>query len=135
MALRMTEEEFSAWQKRQGQADAQARAELPQPSPKRSKYGNVKTETDGKRFDSRHEARVYEDLRLRALAGEFRGLACQAVFYLPGGVKYKADFVTLNLDGSYTVLDAKSEATHKDKVFRLKRRQMKECLGIEIQEV
>jgi hypothetical protein len=33
------------------------------------------------------------------------------------------------------VLDAKSEATRKDKTYRLKRRQRKECLGIQIVEV
>ena len=46
-----------------------------------------------------------------------------------------ADFVTFNADGSYTVYDAKSEATRRDKVYRLKRRQMRECLGLEIEEV
>lgn len=102
---------------------------------KRPKYGNVKAERDGKRFDSRHEAKIYEELRLRCLAGEYAGLGRQVAFFLPGGVKYIADFVTLNKDGSYSVLDAKSEATRRDKVYRLKRRQMKECLGIEIEEV
>lgn len=99
------------------------------------KYGNQPTEYDGKRFDSKHEAREYDALRLRGLAGEIKGLATQVPFYLPGGVKYIADFVTLNNDGTYTVYDAKSEATRKDKTYRLKRRQMKECLGIKIQEV
>lgn len=50
-------------------------------------------------------------------------------------MKYIADFVTQEADGTYTVYDAKSEATRKDKTYRLKRRQMKNCLGIEIQEV
>ena len=55
--------------------------------------------------------------------------------HLPGGVKYIADFVTLELDGSFTVWDAKSSATARDKVYRLKKRQMRECLHIEIREV
>ena len=101
----------------------------------RRKYGNEPTERDGKRFDSRHEARVYDRLRVECIAGEHAGLARQVAFYLPGGVKYIADFVTLEKDGRYRVYDAKSEATRRDKVYRLKRRQMKECLGIEIQEV
>lgn len=100
-----------------------------------SKYGNQTTEKDGRQFDSKHEAAVYELLRLECLAGRHTGLACQAAFFLPGGVKYIADFVTLEADGTYTVYDAKSEATRKDKTYRLKRRQMKNCLGIEIQEV
>ena len=56
-------------------------------------------------------------------------------FLLPGGVKYVADFVTLNTDGTWSVLDAKSEATSRDKAYRIKRKLMRECLGIEIEEV
>lgn len=103
--------------------------------PRGKKYGNQMTEYDGKRFDSKHEAEIYEMLRLECLAGKHVGLACQVPFYLPGGVKYIADFVTQEADGTYTVYDAKSEATRKDKTYRLKRRQMKNCLHIEIQEV
>lgn len=101
----------------------------------RKKYGNQTTEKDGRRFDSKHEAAVYELLRMECLAGKHVGLACQVAFYLPGGVKYIADFVTNEADGTYTVYDAKSEATRKDKTYRLKKRQMKNCLGIDIQEV
>ena len=101
---------------------------------KRSKYGNRKTEYAGRRFDSAHEAEVYKELELRVRAGELRGVVCQQAFLLPGGVKYVADFVTLNTDGTYSVIDAKSEATRRDKVYRVKRRQMRECLGIEIIE-
>lgn len=102
---------------------------------KKTKYGNQKTESGGKRFDSKHEAKVYEELRLRCLAGEFTALALQVAFYLPGQIKYIADFVAFLPDGSYIVMDAKSEATRKDKVYRLKRRLMKECRHIDIQEV
>lgn len=102
---------------------------------KRSKYGNQKTESGGKRFDSKHEAKVYEQLRLRCLAGEFIALGCQVAFYLPGGIKYIADFVAMRPDGTSVVFDAKSEATRKDKVYRLKRRLMKACHNIDIQEV
>ena len=101
----------------------------------RNKYGNQPTEIHGKKFDSKHEADIYEELRLECLADEHVGLGYQVAFYLPGGVKYVADFVTLEDDGTYTVYDAKSEATRKDKTYRLKKRQMKNCLGIEIQEV
>ena len=77
---------------------------------------------------------MYKELELRVRAGELRGVICQQAFLLPGGVKYIADFVTLNQDGTYSVIDAKSEATRRDKVYRIKRRQMRECLGIEIIE-
>jgi hypothetical protein len=99
------------------------------PGAARTKYGNKADFRGNERFDSRHEAEVYDIIVLRWRAGEIRGFTRQQPFLLPGGVKYIADFVILNNDRSYTVLDAKSEATRKDKVYRLKRRQMKACLG------
>lgn len=113
----------------------QQRLDEAESAPKGRKYGNQFTEYDGRRFDSRHEANAYEALRLECLAGQHIGFACQVAFYLPGGVKYIADFVTLEANGTYRVYDAKSEATRRDKTYRLKRRQMKNCLGIEIEEV
>ncbi len=103
--------------------------------PKRTKYGNQKTESSGKRFDSKHEAKCYEELRLRCLAGEFISLACQVPFYLPGGIKYVADFVCLKPDLTSVVFDAKSEATRKDKVYVLKRKLMLACHKITVQEI
>ena len=102
---------------------------------RKNKYGNQSAEADGMKFASRHEAKTYEELRLECLAGQHIGLGCQVAFYLPGGVKYVADFVTLEADGTFTVYDAKSEATKMDKTYRLKKRQMKNCLGIKIREV
>ena len=103
--------------------------------PRRSKYGNRKTTVDGRTFDSKHEAEGFERLKLQVQAGEYRAVACQVAFALPGRIRYVADFVLLRNDGVYSVLDAKSEATRKDKVYRMKKRLMRECLGIEIQEV
>ena len=102
---------------------------------KRSKYGNCIARYAGRVFDSRHEAEVFKQMELRVRAGEIAGVVCQQPFLLPGGVKYIADFVVLRNDGTYEVVDAKSEATAKDKVYRIKKRQMKEIYGIEILEV
>ncbi len=131
MALRMTEEEFSAWQRRRRGSSLQQAEE----APKRRKYGNRPTERGGRVFDSQHEADVYDELMLRVRGCELLGVFCQVSFRLPGDVVYIADFVTLNPDGTYTVMDAKSEATRKDKVYRLKKRLMRKCLGREIVEV
>ncbi len=103
--------------------------------PKRSKYGNRKATRGEEAFDSEHEAEVYDELVLQQKAGEIRGFTRQQVFLLPGGVKYIADFVVLHNDRSYCVVDAKSVATRKDKVYRIKKRQMRECLGLDIIEV
>jgi hypothetical protein len=116
---------------KQNRADGPAEAK----PKKRSKYGNRRTECAGRVFDSAHEAEVYRQLDFRVRAGDLRGVICQQAFQLPGGVKYIADFVALKNDGTYDVLDAKSDATRKDKTYRLKKRQMRECLGIEILEV
>ena len=114
---------------------AQTAAPAQQKQKRRRKYNNIPTEYGGRVFDSAHEADVYRQLELRVRAGDLRGVICQQAFQLPGGVKYRADFVALKNDGTYDVIDAKSDATRKDKTYRLKRRQMKECLGIEIVEV
>lgn len=139
MALEVDEKWLREYYTRIGKAppgskQAAPAAQDPQ-EPKRQKYGNQKTESGGKKFDSKHEAKIYEELRLRCLAGEYIGLALQVPFYLPGGIKYVADFVAFLPDGTYAVMDAKSDATRKDKVYRLKRRLMQECLKIIIQEV
>ena len=115
--------------------DMSGKPAMPEDKPKRRKYGNRPTEYGGRIFDSAHEAKVYGELELRVKAGELLGVICQQPFALPGGVKYVADFITLKRDGTFDVIDAKSEATRKNKVYRLKRRLMRECLGIEITEV
>ena len=115
-------------------ADLKSLGEEAKAGQKRAKYGNRETRRGDKRFDSKHEAAVYEELRLRCLAGEYLGLGLQVPFYLPGGIKYIADFVAFLPGGGYIVMDAKSEATRKDKVYRLKKKQMAACLGLEIME-
>lgn len=105
------------------------------PTPRRNKYGNRRTELDGEVYESKHEAQIANTLMLQGMGGEIKGVARQVPFFLPGGVKYIADFVVFLPDGSYQVMDAKSEATKQNAVYRLKKRQMRECLGIEIVEV
>lgn len=105
-------------------------------APKRQKYGNQRVEVDGIKFDSKHEAAIYQELMLRVRAGELKTVCRQVKFDLPGGIVYIADFVTIRPDLSIeSVYDAKSEATKKDRVYINKKKQMKACLGIEIQEV
>ena len=140
MALRFTEEEYAQFirQRKQGRITTSglSPAEPPPPPPKRSKYGNRRVEIDGLKFDSQHEANVYQDLMLRVKAGELRTVCRQVKFDLPGGIVYVADFVTIRPD--YTiegVYDAKSEITKKNRVYINKKKQMKACWGIEIREV
>jgi hypothetical protein len=136
MALRFSEEEYAQFIARSGRKkpEAQTAQQIDKP-PRRAKYGNRKTECNGILFDSKHEATIYQDLCLRLRAGELRGVVLQQPFMLPGNTVYRADFVTLNNDGTYSVLDAKSKATARDKVYVMKKRLMRECLGLEITEV
>ncbi|MBR3741445.1 MAG: DUF1064 domain-containing protein [Clostridia bacterium] len=139
MALRMTEEEYAAFLRRNNSPlhpGITPRTPAPTtPPPKRSKYGNKRVEIDGKIFDSQHEATVYQELMMRVRAGELRTVLRQVPFDLPGNIRYFADFVTIDKDMRITVYDAKSEATRKNRVYINKKKQMKACWEIEIQEV
>lgn len=145
MALYMSEEQVRALCAKTGQKIPELKPKAPPITPtslpapnrkdRRNKYNNVKTEVDGEIADSKHEAECYKAFQLQVKGGLYRAVLFQVPFLLPGGVVYKADFVTLNNDGTYTVYDAKSEATRKDKAYRIKNRQMKNCLNIEIKEI
>ncbi len=130
MSFVVDEKWLEDYKKRTGQSN-----DTREVSGKRNKYGNQRTESGGWKFDSKHEAQVYQELRLRCMAGEFLGLGLQVAFYLPGGIKYVADFIAFLPDGGYVVMDAKSDATRKDKVYCLKKKLMRECLHLEIVEV
>ena len=51
----------------------------------KNKFGNVKTEVDGVRFDSKGEAAYWQQLRLRERAGEISDLKRQVSFPMPVG--------------------------------------------------
>lgn len=107
------------------------------------KYHNKKTEADGIVFDSKAEARRYEELRMMEKMGLIHGLERQVPFVLirgqrwrSGGRKhpdtiYKADFVYFE-NGNKIVEDVKGFRTA---VYRIKRELMKDRYGIEIREV
>ncbi len=88
---------------------------------KRSKYGAVKTSVDGHTFDSIKEADYYCELKLRLQSGDIKGFCLQPTFILAPGLKYKADFIVFNNDGTYDVIDVKGFRTKeyiaKKKIF------------------
>ena len=104
---------------------------------KKSKYGAIKTEIDGIMFDSKHEAKRYQELRLLEQAGEIENLRLQVPYELiekskyGRSIKYVADFV-YSRNGLTVVEDAKGVRTP---VYRLKKRMMAEKYGIQIREV
>lgn len=95
-------------------------------APRTSKYGNIKTEIDGRTFDSRAEARRYRDLLMLERAGAVLNIRCQVRFPIVwNGVKicdYVADFVYRERDtASDTIEDVKGAKTA---VYRIKAKLM-----------
>lgn len=141
MSLRWSEEEYEAFLKRKKSAPAKSPdgmgAEAPaQQAERRSKYGNKRVTVNGLKFDSIHEARVYEELMLQVGSGELKCVLRQVPFDLPGGIRYIADFVTITREGRIGgVYDAKSPATRKNRVYINKKKQVKACWDIDITEV
>ena len=104
-----------------------------------SKYRNVQTVVDGITFDSKAEARRYGELRMLEQAGAILHLELQPRFPLMvNGVKvstYVADFAYSTLMQELVVEDVKSAPTRANRAYRLKRKLMKACLGIDVQEI
>ena len=115
------------------------------PAPAKSKYRAVKTEIDGRTFDSKKEANRYLDLREQQKAGLIKNLECQVPIPLMVRDKeigvYVADFRYLRPSTGRNkrlmvceIEDVKSEVTRKLPVYRLKRKIL-EANGIVITEV
>lgn len=106
-----------------------------------SKYKSVRTEVDGRMFDSKREADVYSSLKALERAGTIRALECQVRFPLhatdPQGkpakvCTYVADFVCQDREGRTCVYDAKG---YKTAMYRVKKRWFELQYGLRIIEV
>lgn len=108
------------------------------------KYRNKKVSLDGMVFDSKLEARRYQELKLLERAGEIEELRTQVKYTLipsqkldnrvvERAVTYTADFVyRLKSSGETVVEDTKGMKTDK---YILKRKMMLYFHGIKIKEV
>jgi len=111
--------------------------------PKRRKYGNQPVVVDGRRFDSKAEARRYEELLRLHAAGKIRWFCLQPVFRLPGGIEYRPDFLVVRDAGlrrvsgrvEVAVEDVKGGRATRTKEYRLKKKLMRDRYGIEVAEV
>lgn len=92
---------------------------------KKNKYGNVKVEHEGMKFDSKHELQCWLALKLREKSGEIWCLQRQVVFELVVNSRrvgrFTADFVWYDAEGK-AVADAKSPITRKETAYRLRKR-------------
>jgi Protein of unknown function (DUF1064) len=109
--------------------------------PRGNKYHATKQTVDGQRFDSAHEATIWQALVTEARAGGIRDLQRQRVFPLtvpgPDGLpvlvgRYTADFVYTR-DGQRVIVDAKSKAT-KTEAYQLRKKLFEALYGLSIEE-
>lgn len=95
------------------------------------KYGNAITEVDGIRFDSRKEAKYYEDLLWQQRTGAVKSIELQPEFVLQPAYEvagrkirpiiYKADFKVTEADGHVYYVDTKGMKTP---VYLLKKKML-----------
>lgn len=135
--VRWSEDDYYAYRQKQ-----KAKKHIPQPEgkkPKRSKYGAKKTWLDGMCFDSQKEANFYSNLKLLHRAGALAGYIVHGAMVCTTGsdkdnkaTLYLPDFILLYPDGTYKIVDTKSEATHTQ-VFKNKMKALREKFpGVEV---
>lgn len=100
--------------------------------PKKSKYGAIKTSIDGHVFDSKKEAEYYQELKLKLRAGAVKGFCLQPIFILAPDLKYKADFIIFNEDGTYEIIDVKG---FKTKEYITKKKVFEDKFDLKIKEM
>jgi hypothetical protein len=88
----------------------------------RHKFHAKPVERDGIRFDSKLEARYYDQLKLRQAGGDVVGFLRQVPVHLPGGVVLRFDFLEFRADGTAIFVDTKGVETES---FRAKIRQVR----------
>ena len=85
------------------------------------KYRNTPTVVDGFRFDSKAEAKRYQELSLLESCGEIMHIDIHPVFRLAPEIRYEADFTVYYKDGRIEVEDVKGFCTKeyllKEKLF------------------
>ena len=96
------------------------------------KFGAVKTECDGIKFDSKKEARYYVELKLRVASREVVFFLRQVPFHLPGGVTYRVDFVEFHADGTVHFVDVKGMRTEQ---YIAKKKMVENLYPVTIEEV
>lgn len=115
----------------EAQGKGTSREAATKPESKPNKYHNHPTTVDGIRFDSKKEARYYEQLLIRQKLGEVQYFLMQVPLRLPGGTKYVVDFLVFFADPGKPpeYVDVKGKLTQ---VFRLKKREVEHQYPIQI---
>ena len=106
--------------------------ELAEKNIKKPKYNNKHVTVDSISFDSQKEADYYCELKLRLAAKEIKGFCRQAEFVLAPNLRYKADFIIFNNDGTAEVIDVKGMQTD---VYKVKKKVFEDKFNLKIKEV
>lgn len=112
----------------------------------RNKYGNIKIDLQGIRFDSRKEARRYKELLLLEAAGAIRNLELQPRFLLQEGFRDPSDKWIFPIhctwdfayeeEGKKVVEDVKSPVTRCETAYVIRKKLfMKRYPDIEFREI
>lgn len=101
-------------------------------STKKSKYGAKRVEIDGIKFDSQKEANYYLELKIRLAAKDIKGFCRQPEFILAPNLRYKADFIIFNNDGTSEIIDVKGMQTQ---VYKDKKKVFEDKFDLKIMEV
>ena len=99
---------------------------------KTNKYHSKHITVDGISFDSQKEADYYRELKLRLYAKEIKGFCRQAEFILAPNLRYKADFIVFNNDGTTEIIDVKG---FKTQVYKDKKKVFEDKFNLKIKEV
>ena len=99
---------------------------------KPNKYRNVKTVVDGITFDSRVEAARYDTLVLLRKAGAILWFICQPTFHLPGGIRYRADFLIVWNDNGIKRVSVEDVKGAKTRVSINKMKTVEALYGIKV---
>ena len=99
---------------------------------KNHKYKARVVVADGIRFSSKKEAKYYGDLQLAQKSGELLYFLRQTTFDLPGGIRYRVDFVEFWENGEIRYIDVKG---YRTKEYIIKKKLVESLYPIKIIEV
>jgi hypothetical protein len=98
----------------------------------RHKFNAKQTVCDGIKFSSKKEAKRYEQLKKLQSTGNILFFLDQVPFRLPGGVKYRCDFMIFWEEGTVTIEDVKGFRTE---TYIIKKKMVEDLYSIEIMEI
>jgi hypothetical protein len=137
-SLRLSEQQLEAIEKR-GKGKKVSFGLGARNEKKRNKYNAEKNTVDGIVFDSRHEAEVYQGLKLRQHAGEINSLQCHFPLHIEVNGEHCFDYIAdFRFYDRERLVYQDAKGLRKGtayQLFRLKAKVIKAALGIDIEEV